>query len=97
MRNHFYLIDMMALQLSPPLFFGLQIEDFPDTFINSFPRWPYQTPRPRRTEIKPVTDNELRTALLESLEDKGAFPTNIVYALTSRFINNIRYRRWGVG
>jgi hypothetical protein len=23
MRSHFYLLDMMALRLSPPLFFGL--------------------------------------------------------------------------
>ena len=26
MRSHFYLLDMMALRLSPPLFFGLPLQ-----------------------------------------------------------------------
>src|SRR6266545_4936990 len=58
-----------CLNLSVAGFLYGEIENFPDTFINSFPRWPYQTPRPRRTDTKPVTDDELRTALLESLEE----------------------------
>jgi TniQ len=57
------------LNLSVVGFLYGELQDYPITFINPFPHWRYQTLRPRRTGIKPTTDDELRTALLESIEE----------------------------